>query len=78
VPNVSWEDIGGLENVKRETVLDKTIANECQENKIISSLSEVLVAVKTEISMLKMLGLANIVLFVFLCFMLFVILVLKV
>uniref|UniRef100_A0A2N9HWG9 Vesicle-fusing ATPase n=1 Tax=Fagus sylvatica TaxID=28930 RepID=A0A2N9HWG9_FAGSY len=55
VPNVSWEDIGGLENVKRETVLDKTIANECQENKIISSLSEVLVAVKTEISMLKML-----------------------
>jgi mannose-1-phosphate guanylyltransferase len=78
VPNVSWEDIGGLENVMRETHLDKTIANECQENKIISSLSEVLVAVKTEISMLKMLGLANIVLFVFLCFMLFVILVLKV
>ena len=78
MPNVSWDDIGGLENVKRETLLDKTIAIECQEKKIISSLSEVLVAVKTEISMLKMLGLANIVLFVFLCFMLFVILVLKV
>jgi hypothetical protein len=65
VPNVSWEDIGGLENVKRETLFDKTIANECQENKIISSLSEVLVAVKTELC-------------VFLCFMLFVVvLVLK-
>jgi hypothetical protein len=65
VPNVSWDDIGGLENVKRETLLDKTIANECQEKKIISSLSEVLVAVKRELC-------------VFLCFMLFVVvLVLK-
>ena len=65
MPNVSWDDIGGLENVKRETLLDKTIANECQEKKIISSLSEVLVAVKRELC-------------VFLCFMLFVVvLVLK-
>ncbi|KAL5165178.1 Cell division cycle protein 48 [Glycine soja] len=34
VPNVSWEDIGGLENVKRcgKTLLAKAIANECQAN----------------------------------------------
>ncbi|KAL0755945.1 hypothetical protein Bca101_093613 [Brassica carinata] len=35
VPNVSWVDIGGLENVKRElqeTLLAKAIANECQAN----------------------------------------------
>jgi hypothetical protein len=46
---------------------------------IISSLNEMLAAVKMEMSMLKMLGLANIVLSVFLCFILFyVIVVLKV